>query len=189
MIGSAWQAWWHPRKAYKEIDSLRNEVESLRGELSQIGEENAGLLNRNHVIHDDLEALRKTLEEEVASLKSVNREQAKRLSDWEAASIEMERVAGQLEKMSTMRDRMNTMRLDYEERIAKLERQLWSARSNGLQVAGMQGGTGGIEDSDLIEPGEKPYAPPLPIRMAPDRPKITPATDDTDWLLSLPPDL
>lgn len=190
MIESAWQALLHPWHAYKEIVSLRRDADSLRSELQRMGEERSdllGSLKESREVQDDFERLRLSMEGEVRELKRVNAEQEQRLRDWENASEEMERVAGQLEKMVGMRERMNEMRRDYEARIEKLERQLWSTRSGGLQYAQPSQRQIDPSESELLEPGEDPFSPPLPIQMAPRRPKISPAEDDSDWLLSLPP--
>lgn len=186
---SAWSVWWHPRRAFEEISTLRSEVESLRGQLEESSRactEMQASLGESRRVQDDLTEFRKTLEGEVARLQGLNAEQAERLREWEAARAEMERVAAQLEKMVGMRERMKELRKEYEERIAKLERQLWSSRSGGLQFARNHQEIPDPSESELLNPGERPFAPPLPIQMSKPRPKINPPADDSDWLLSLP---
>ncbi|MDE6010629.1 MAG: hypothetical protein K2F87_04175 [Muribaculaceae bacterium] len=190
MIRSAWEAWLHPRKAFEELNDLRGEVDSLTGEVKGLRHDRTHLLaglRDSREVQEDFERLRASMEKEVSELRRVNAEQAQRLQEWETASAEMERVAEQLDKMVGMRERMNQMRRDYEARIEKLERQLWSTRSGGLQYTDPSRVLPDPAESELLEPGESPFAPPT-IRMAPERPKITPSKDDTDWLLSLPPD-
>lgn len=189
MIDSPWSVWWHPRRAYGELAAVREEADALRAELEALQREKTDLLaglKESRDVQDDFERVRVSLETEVAELKRVNSEQADRLKDWETASAEMERVAGQLEKMVAMRDRMNAMRLDYEAKIAKLERQLWSSRSGGLKYARPEQELPDPSESELFDPGEGPASPPVPIQLTPRRPKINPPADDSDWLLSLP---
>lgn len=188
-LSSPWIVWLFPRRAFARLREMESECDEARQELARLtarleDEENA--LRESRHMQSQLEQLRATMEGEVRRLQDTNIEQGKRLREWEAASTEMERVASQLEKMVSLREQMQTMRADYEARIARLERQLWSSRSSGRQYVKGAEEHPAPEESELVEPGEAPFAPPLPIRMAPDRPKITRSDDDTDWLLSLP---
>ena len=187
-VESTLTLWLHPFRSWRELSGLRKECDSLRTRAERLEkrlDDEESALAESRRVQNQLQQLRTNLEEDIDELRRVNTEQAKRLTEWEAASAEMERVASQLEKMVNLREQMNRMRTEYEERIARLERQLWSSRQGGLQYARREDGIPDPSESELLEPGESPFAPPLPIRMAPDRPKITPATDDTDLLLSL----
>lgn len=188
-MDSVWSVWWHPRRALDEMVEMRRENEELRKQLEEnrrVRTELQAGLSESRRVQEDLTELRRTLEGEVARLQGLNADQAQRLKDWEDAQSEMERVAAKMEKMVSLRERMQEMRREYEERIAKLERQLWSSRSGGLKYATPHNDIPDPSESELLGPGETPFAPPLPIQMAKPRPKLNPPADDSDWLLSLP---
>ncbi|MDE5663287.1 MAG: hypothetical protein K2L35_02550 [Muribaculaceae bacterium] len=188
-LTSAWRVWLAPRSAYTRLCEMEEQAAEARLELERLTaqlEDEEKALRESRRMQSQLEQLRLSMEGEVRRLQDTNAEQQKRLREWEQASIEMERVASQLEKMVSLREQMQSMRTDYEARIARLERQLWSARSNGLQYVKGAEEHPAPEESELVEPGEDPFSPPAPIRMAKERPRLPRTDDDTDWLLSLP---
>jgi chromosome segregation ATPase len=195
MIDSAWGAWLHPRRAAEELQSLRAAMAQMEADAEVAACEMArvaGALDESRGRQSELERISGELEREVERLRAANTDQEERLRAWEEAHEEMERVAAQLEKMVALRERMRQMRDDYERRIEKLERQLWSSHRGGLQYADPRDESPESQTSELCEDGESPFAPPQPINLMPplrpDRPRITPAADDTDWLMPLPPD-
>lgn len=188
-IGSAWSVWLHPKRASEELIRLRSSASARDSELDELKQRRSELeedLAKSRELSENVEKLRSSLEREVAELKEINAEQAERIREWEEASEEMERVAGQLEKMVAMRDRMNAMRREYETKIAKLERQLWNSHNGGLQRTRPDDESPDIGESELLDSGDAPLAPPVPIKLVAPRPKINPPADDSDWLISLP---
>ena len=189
MISSSFKVWLHPRRAFADLEDTRRRLTESEQELQRVSEESRSrndelTLLRNEMVAKEREARRIAAELSEMSVKCG--EQAEALCRWEEKSARIEREAAELDKLHAMRDMMEGMRREYEERIAKLERQLWSSRSGGLQYTDPAMDNPEPWESELLEPGESPFLPPAPIAVGGGRPKVLPAADETDWLLPLP---
>lgn len=188
MSESAFRIWLHPVRTLRELSAARTEAEELRRLCAERAEELAKAQENIDSMRHSISMLRRRsddLQQEVSRLDALNRTQAVSIEEWERASAEMEKVASQLEKLSALREQMNRMRDEYEAKIEKLEKQLWWSRSGRLRCAKGREPLPDPSESELLEPGESPFAAPEPIAMN-RYPTPRRSADDTDWLLPLP---
>lgn len=183
MTRSAWSVWLHPFRSAAELADCGERLRDLE-------QENLGLqaeLQADRRYASDLEKIRETLEKELRQLRETNARQEERIREWMGMKDDLETALDQLEKMMSLRDKMNAMRRDYESRIDNLELKLKSARVKGPQFADPEKATD--EDTDLLEPGEIHNPVPATIRLeAPERLHVIRPADDTHWLRPLPED-
>ncbi|MBD5370693.1 MAG: hypothetical protein HDR80_06020 [Bacteroides sp.] len=181
MPRSAWWVWCHPRVSAAELNMNSDRVEELEREILGLQAD----LQADRRYAADLERVREALEKEVRQLKEANSRQEQRINEWMSMREDLEEALDQLQKMVALRDRMNSMRVDYEQRIEKLEMKLRAARVNGPQFADPD--RMATEESELTESGSIEPPTPATIRIEPpERLHIVRPSDDTEWLRPLP---
>lgn len=203
---SAWQIWLHPRRSRREMESLCEERQTLQELLERTERERVRLLDDIRRKDDDVKRIAGNsqkdmdeLKDRLRGLESTNNELNKELGEWRQTRLELDAIEVQMKEWEGVKAR-------YEERIKMLTLRLRDALGNRSRHRGAD------SDSDILEEGETAYItseerkgadqrksdtdiafrilsdmlPDPPVAPAPDRRRLP--KDDTDWLITLPPE-
>ncbi|MDE6559383.1 MAG: hypothetical protein K2K29_05810 [Muribaculaceae bacterium] len=156
MARSAWYIWLHPRRSRDAMESLEEEVASLKEDLERTESSRADIedelqqkTERTDTIIQRADAERDSLKMRIATLEGEKEDLKAEIREWEQTRIELDAIAEQLKEWEQVKAR-------YKERIKMLTLRLRDAR-------GRKGDFGGykVEESasDILEDGESFYLP------------------------------
>ena len=156
MARSAWYIWLHPRRSRDAMESLEEEVASLKEDLERTESSRADIedelqqkTERTDTIIQRADAERDSLKMRIATLEGEKEDLKAEIREWEQTRIELDAIAEQLKEWEQVKAR-------YKERIKMLTLRLRDAR-------GRKGDFGGykVEESasDILEEGESFYLP------------------------------
>lgn len=184
---SAFRIWLHPRRSRREMESLLERNAELEAQLVDAGEDiSRRMAEKDAMISrmaDDNSNSSRQAKKEIKALRMENERLRSEVLEWQQARIEMDSINAQLKEWEKVKEQ-------YEKRIRKLKNQLGEAseRSNRRLTVSSP-------DSEILDDGEPLYMDPEEMK---ERERLSQKKsgkrmtrlpkDDSDWLLTLPPD-
>ncbi len=199
---SAFRIWLHPRRSRREMESLLERNAALESQLAESGADcRRRLAEKDSMIArlaDDNSRDSRTASRRISELEKENADLRAELSEWRQTRMEIDAINARLAEWEKVKEQ-------YEKRIRKLKEQLGEISKMNLRNPGET-----AADSDILEEGETFYmlpedpennVEPTGYRGAgrtgnkrrPDPTVRNPRhvrlpKDDTDWLMTLPPE-
>lgn len=184
---SAFRIWLHPRRSRREMESLLERNAELEAQLVDAGEDiSRRMAEKDAMISrmaDDNSNSSRQAKKEIKALRMENERLRSEVLEWQQARIEMDSINAQLKEWEKVKEQ-------YEKRIRKLKNQLGEASERSSRRL-----TVSSPDSEILDDGEPLYMDPEEMK---ERERLSQKKsgkrmtrlpkDDSDWLLTLPPD-